>query len=192
MTSELALRQYIAGGFEKVYEMGYYFRNGNTDAKHLTPFLAAEIYTAFAEERQNIQLMQELFRSMVSDVRPLVESYGLQVPGSFLDEIPVCTFDEFFARKTGISYLNGDQAEIYGILGIEGTVSHEELVKEIYKFLKQKAAQRRERSPDPDRSSVRNQPADSEKSDRTLYRSYLIVNGATLMESAVGRRIRTA
>lgn len=187
VTSELALRQYIAGGFEKVYEMGYYFRNGNTDAKHLTPFLAAEIYTAFAEERQNIQLMQELFRSMVSDVRPLVESYGLQVPGSFLDEIPVCTFDEFFARKTGISYLNGDQAEIYGILGIEGTVSHEELVKEIYKFLKQKLL-REEKDPLiltdlPSGIS----PLIQKKSDRTLYRSYLIVNGATLMESAVGQ-----
>lgn len=187
VTSEIALRQYIAGGFEKVYEMGYYFRNGNTDAKHLTPFLAAEIYTAFAEESQNINLMKELFQRTAGSVWQLLESYGIHMPETFRKEIPICTFDEFFAKKTGISYLNGDETQIYRILGIEKADSHEELVKEVYKFLKQKLLKEQK-----DPLILTDLPAGispliQRKSGETLYRGYLIVNGATLMESAIGQ-----
>lgn len=187
VTSELALRQYIAGGFDKIYEMGYYFRNGNTSAKYLTPFMAAEVYTAYSGEEQNEKFMEELFHSIVKGVRPLLESCGQCVPEAFLKKIPVCSFEDYFMEKTGISWEKSSEQEILRMLGKQQDCSSEELVKEIYKYLKQKLIAEQK-----DPLILTDLPAGvspliQKKTDKTLYRGYLIVNGATLMETAIGQ-----
>lgn len=184
LTSEIALKQYIAGSFEKVYEIGHSFRNGNTSAKYLTPFMAAEIYTAYGGEEENILLMQEIFMRMVTDTKKIMEEFQFSEPEYISDTIPVISFSEFFQCMTGMVY-HRESPEVMEL--IQGTADKSLSVKEVYKFFKQKLIPRQSAPIIVTDLPGGMSPLIQWKDEEFLYRSYLIVNGATLMEAAIGK-----
>ncbi|MBV7276379.1 lysine--tRNA ligase [Clostridium thailandense] len=64
IATELYLKRLIVGGFEKVYEMGKNFRNEGIDVRHNPEFTAIELYEAFADYND----MMELTENMVAYV----------------------------------------------------------------------------------------------------------------------------
>jgi len=62
IATELHLKRLIVGGLEKVYEMGRQFRNEGMDIKHNPEFTSIEIYEAFADYNDMMDLTEELFR----------------------------------------------------------------------------------------------------------------------------------
>jgi len=64
IATELYLKRLIVGGFEKVYEMGKNFRNEGIDVRHNPEFTAIELYQAFADYND----MMELTENMVAFV----------------------------------------------------------------------------------------------------------------------------
>ena len=59
---ELYLKRLIVGGFEKVYEMGRLFRNEGMDVKHNPEFTSVEVYEAYADYEDMMDLTEELFK----------------------------------------------------------------------------------------------------------------------------------
>ena len=59
---ELYLKRLIVGGFEKVYEMGRLFRNEGMDVKHNPEFTSVEVYEAYADYEDMMNLTEELFK----------------------------------------------------------------------------------------------------------------------------------
>lgn len=64
MPTELYLKRLIVGGFEKVYEMGRNFRNEGMDVRHNPEFTAIELYQAYADYND----MMEITENMVAYV----------------------------------------------------------------------------------------------------------------------------
>lgn len=62
IATELHLKRLIVGGMEKVYEMGRQFRNEGMDVRHNPEFTTIEIYEAFADYKDMMNLTEELFR----------------------------------------------------------------------------------------------------------------------------------
>lgn len=58
---ELYLKRLIVGGFEKVYEMGRQFRNEGMDTKHNPEFTTIELYQAYVDYNDIMDLTEELF-----------------------------------------------------------------------------------------------------------------------------------
>lgn len=64
IANELFLKRLIVGGFDRVYEMGHMFRNEGMDPKHNPEYTAIEMYQAYADYED----MMELTESLISTV----------------------------------------------------------------------------------------------------------------------------
>ena len=59
--TELYLKRLIVGGFEKVYEVGRIFRNEGMDTRHNPEFTTIELYQAYADYNDIMNLVEELY-----------------------------------------------------------------------------------------------------------------------------------
>ena len=62
--TELYLKRLIVGGMHKVYEVGRIFRNEGMDTKHNPEFTTIELYQAFADYKDMMDLVEELYKML--------------------------------------------------------------------------------------------------------------------------------
>lgn len=62
IATELHLKRVIVGGMEKVYEIGRCFRNEGMDVKHNPEYTSIEIYEAYADYNDMMDLTENLIR----------------------------------------------------------------------------------------------------------------------------------
>lgn len=62
---ELHLKRLIVGGFEKVYELGKNFRNEGISYKHNPEFTSIEVYQAYADYSDMMELTEEMITELV-------------------------------------------------------------------------------------------------------------------------------
>lgn len=60
IATELHLKRLIIGGFEKVYELGRIFRNEGTSTRHNPEFTSIELYQAYADYEDMMDLTEHL------------------------------------------------------------------------------------------------------------------------------------
>lgn len=60
IATELYLKRLIVGGFERVYEIGKNFRNEGIDVRHNPEFTAMELYEAFSDYNDMMELTENL------------------------------------------------------------------------------------------------------------------------------------
>ena len=60
IATELYLKRCIVGGFEKVYDMGKNFRNEGIDIRHNPEFTMIELYEAYADYNDMMEIMENL------------------------------------------------------------------------------------------------------------------------------------
>ncbi len=65
---ELYLKRLLAGGLEKVYEIGRCFRNEGLDASHNPDFTMLEFYWAYADYRDMMDLVEEMFVFLLKEL----------------------------------------------------------------------------------------------------------------------------
>ena len=65
---ELYLKRLIVGGFHKVYEMGRLFRNEGMDIKHNPEFTTFELYSAYEDYHDMMDLTEDLISTLAKDV----------------------------------------------------------------------------------------------------------------------------
>jgi len=65
---ELYLKRYIVGGFNKVYEIGKVFRNEDIDVTHNPEFTLLELYWAYADYIDIMDLTERLFSHLANRV----------------------------------------------------------------------------------------------------------------------------
>ena len=74
---ELYLKRLIVGGLEKVYEIGRVFRNEGVDTRHNPEFTLMELYQAYTDYHGMMDLTENLFRYLASEVCGTTEiTYG--------------------------------------------------------------------------------------------------------------------
>ncbi|WOO48827.1 lysine--tRNA ligase [Hafnia alvei] len=65
---ELYLKRLVVGGFERVFEINRNFRNEGVSPRHNPEFTMMELYMAYADYRDLIELTEELFRTLTENV----------------------------------------------------------------------------------------------------------------------------
>ena len=60
IANELYLKRLIVGGFERVYEMGRMFRNEGMDIKHNPEFTSIELYSAYQDYHDMMDITEEI------------------------------------------------------------------------------------------------------------------------------------
>ncbi|HCA28269.1 MAG TPA: lysine--tRNA ligase [Ruminococcaceae bacterium] len=66
--TELYLKRLIVGGFDKVYEMGRIFRNEGMSIKHNPEFTSVELYEAYTDYKDMMDLVEELYSMLARKV----------------------------------------------------------------------------------------------------------------------------
>ncbi|MCH5196630.1 MAG: lysine--tRNA ligase [Oscillospiraceae bacterium] len=79
--TELYLKRLIVGGFDKVYEVGRIFRNEGMDSTHNPEFTSIEMYQAYIDYFEMMDLIEELYRTVTLNVcgTDTVEYQGKQI-----------------------------------------------------------------------------------------------------------------
>ncbi|MEO8314120.1 MAG: lysine--tRNA ligase [Pseudomonadota bacterium] len=75
---ELYLKRLVVGGFEKVYEINRNFRNEGLSTRHNPEFTMMELYWAYADYRDLMDLTERLVLALVDVVRPGVSQFNYQ------------------------------------------------------------------------------------------------------------------
>ncbi len=68
IADELYLKRLVVGGFERVYEIAKDFRNEGIDATHNPEFTMLEFYWAYADYKDAMDLVEDLYRTMATRV----------------------------------------------------------------------------------------------------------------------------
>ncbi len=66
--TELYLKRLIVGGFERVYEVGRIFRNEGMDTRHNPEFTSIELYQAYANYEEMMDLVEDMYRKMTIEI----------------------------------------------------------------------------------------------------------------------------
>ncbi len=67
IATELHLKRMVVGGFEKVYELGRIFRNEGISTRHNPEFTSVEIYEAYSDYVDMMNLTEDLIKDIVAD-----------------------------------------------------------------------------------------------------------------------------
>jgi len=67
ISHELPLKRLIGAGFEKVYDIGARFRNENYTDEHLPEHVAMEWYWAYADWRDGMKFMTEMYKYVINE-----------------------------------------------------------------------------------------------------------------------------
>ena len=66
---ELFLKRLLVGGYEKVFEMGRNFRNEGVDYSHNPEFTMLELYSAYQDEKDGMELVENMMDRVLKDVK---------------------------------------------------------------------------------------------------------------------------
>lgn len=85
IATELPLKRLIVGGMDRVYEIGRIFRNEGMDPKHNPEFTTIELYQAYADFNDMMDLFEDLLSSAA---QKLLGTYQVQWQGQDIDLTP--------------------------------------------------------------------------------------------------------
>ncbi len=105
IATELPLKRLIVGGLDRVYEIGRIFRNEGMDPKHNPEFTTVELYEAYADFNDMMDLFEDL---LTSAAQKILGTYQLEWQGEQIDLTPGwprLTMHEAVKQYTGIDFM---------------------------------------------------------------------------------------
>ena len=106
IATELPLKRLIVGGMERVYEVGRIFRNEGMDTRHNPEFTTVELYEAYADFND----MMDLFEALLSGAaKEICGGYQLQWQGEDIDLTPGwprLTMAEAVKQHLGVDFMS--------------------------------------------------------------------------------------
>ena len=85
IATELHLKRLVVGGFERVYEIGRIFRNEGMDPKHNPEFTSIELYEAYADFHDMMDITEGILSSAAKDI---LGTYQVHWMGADIDLSP--------------------------------------------------------------------------------------------------------
>jgi lysyl-tRNA synthetase, class II len=109
---ELPLKKMVAGGFEKVFEIGRIFRNEGVSTEHLQDYTQMEFYWAYSEYGQLMGLVEEMYKDAIFKVAGSLKTI---YDGNEIDwngRWPKVRYFDIFKEKTGIDLNSAGMEEL--------------------------------------------------------------------------------
>ena len=108
IATELHLKRLIVGGFEKVFELGRIFRNEGISTRHNPEFTSIEIYQAYADYNDMMDLTEAL---IVASAQAVSDSLVMDYQGESIDLTTPwrrISMHDLVEEKTGIAFNSFD------------------------------------------------------------------------------------
>ena len=110
IATELNLKRLIVGGMERVYEMGRIFRNEGMDMRHNPEFTSIEIYQAYADYRDLMDITEGITREAAKAVlgTTKITYQGVEID---LDHVQRISMNDAVKEATGKDFLSCQTVE---------------------------------------------------------------------------------
>ena len=105
IATELPLKRLIVGGMDRVYEIGRIFRNEGMDPKHNPEFTTIELYQAYADFNDMMDLFEDLLSSAAQKI---LGTYQVEWQGEQIDLTPGwprLPMHEAVKQHTGLDFM---------------------------------------------------------------------------------------
>jgi len=121
IATELHLKRLVVGGFERVYELGRIFRNEGISTRHNPEFTSVEIYQAYADYGDMMDLTERLIAHVCEQV---CGGTRISYQGTEIDLAPPwrrATMHDLVSEATGLDFTAfGSRAEAAAAMGAQG------------------------------------------------------------------------
>jgi lysyl-tRNA synthetase, class II len=120
IADELYLKRLLVGGLERVYEIGHDFRNEGMDRTHNPEFTMLELYQAYADYTDMMNLTESLVVGVLDECvgARVVERYGARL--DFTPPFARVRFIEAVQQRCGLDLRTATDDEMRGVLRARG------------------------------------------------------------------------
>ena len=110
IATELSLKRLIVGGMERVYEMGRVFRNEGMDVRHNPEFTSIEIYQAYADYRDLMDITEGIVLNAANKVlgTTVINYQGTEID---LAKVKRISMNDAVKEATGKDFLSCQTVE---------------------------------------------------------------------------------
>ena len=112
ISPELWLKRLMVAGFPKVFEIGRNFRNEGADAEHLQDYMMMEFYWAYADYKDGMKLIEEMYRYIAEKtfgtLKFKIKDFEIDLGGKW----EVYDYVETIKKMTGIDVLTAKLKDI--------------------------------------------------------------------------------
>lgn len=145
ISTELYQKRLIGAGFEKIYTLGPNFRNEGIDDEHLQEYYQIEWYWAYADYRQNMEMVEEMFKYIAQKVYGKTvftkDKHTFDISKKW-EEIDYVTI---IKEKFNINILETSDQELLKVLKdnkiiLEGAVNKARIVDNLWKLIRKDIA----------------------------------------------------
>ncbi len=135
---ELWQKRLMAAGFPKTFEIGRAYRNEGTSPEHLQEFTNMEFYWAYADYRDGMKLVEQMYKKITLDVFGTTKFTTRGHTFDLNDQWKIVDYVEEVKRQTGIDVLNATEADMTKKLDELGVKydgkNHERLTDTLWKY----------------------------------------------------------
>ena len=104
IATELPLKRLIVGGMDRVYEIGRIFRNEGMDPKHNPEFTSVELYQAYADFHDMMDIAEGIFTTFAKEVLGTYEAEWMGEKIDLTPGWPRMTMVEAVRKYVGIDF----------------------------------------------------------------------------------------
>ena len=104
IATELPLKRLIVGGMDRVYEIGRIFRNEGMDPKHNPEFTSIELYQAYADFHDMMDIAEGIFTTFAKEVLGTYEAEWMGEKIDLTPGWPRMTMVEAVRKYVGIDF----------------------------------------------------------------------------------------
>ena len=125
IATELNLKRLVVGGMERVYEMGRIFRNEGMDVRHNPEFTSIEIYQAYADYRDLMDITEGIVLNAAQTVlgTTVINYQGTEID---LSKVKRISMNDAVKEATGKDFLSCQSVEEARAMAQEIGVPYEE------------------------------------------------------------------
>lgn len=141
ISTELPQKRLIGGGFEKIYTLAPNFRNEGIDDEHLQEYYQVEWYWAYANYRDNMELVRDMFRFVAKKVYGKTKFTKNEHEFDLADDWTEVDYRESIKEKLGVDIETASDEEMIKILKtnnvrLDGAINRNRLVDNLWKLVR--------------------------------------------------------
>ncbi len=146
ISPELKLKRLLVGGLEKVYEINRNFRNEGVSYKHNPEFTMVELYEAYADYNDMMELTENMLSSIIQKIHKTTK---INYQGKEIDfSVPFrrLKYTDVIKEKTGIDILEATNDDLKAFLkshkvDVSDLNTRAQLIEEIFDFAEETIVQ---------------------------------------------------
>lgn len=141
ISTELYQKRLIGGGFEKIFTLGPNFRNEGTSDEHLQEYYQIEWYWAYADYKDNMNLVRDMIRKVAQDVYGRTKFTSRGHTFDLADEWVEIDYAQIISEKLGIDIFKDTEEKMLAVIKennvkLGGEVNRNRLIDNLWKLIR--------------------------------------------------------